>query len=279
MLDSKLQKTARKSSENYIPIQVLNPLEAAKHYTYKEYKPSSLLDDLIENYWIMRWNLDAGKSFTCQIISSPYVALTCMNYGAQVTGVTTGVYNYEVRGEGVIYGVLFKPGGFYPFCKHSVSELTNKTVPAAVYFETLSQTTNSSILLAKSDKVGISILEKLLLLNHPQPDAKIKLINEMISTSRTTNMPEVSKLAKEFSISERQLQALFKKYVGVGLKWIILRNKLQLATNVALHEKSANWTQVALDLGYSDHSHFINDFKRIIGKTPTQYANSIHNAA
>jgi AraC-like DNA-binding protein len=32
-----------------------------------------------------------------------------------------------------------------------------------------------------------------------------------------------------------------------------------------------DWAQVALDLGYADQAHMANDFKSIVGYTPTDY--------
>jgi AraC-like DNA-binding protein len=32
-----------------------------------------------------------------------------------------------------------------------------------------------------------------------------------------------------------------------------------------------DWAQLALDLGYFDQTHLINDFKSIVGYSPTEY--------
>jgi AraC-like DNA-binding protein len=32
------------------------------------------------------------------------------------------------------------------------------------------------------------------------------------------------------------------------------------------------WTELALDLGYYDHAHFIRDFRRVVGRSPAAYA-------
>src|SRR3954470_17512689 len=32
------------------------------------------------------------------------------------------------------------------------------------------------------------------------------------------------------------------------------------------------WTELALDLGYYDHAHFIRDFRLVVGRSPAEYA-------
>jgi AraC-like DNA-binding protein len=36
------------------------------------------------------------------------------------------------------------------------------------------------------------------------------------------------------------------------------------------HEKP-DWLHIAAEYGYSDQSHFINDFKKLTGESPSQY--------
>jgi AraC-like DNA-binding protein len=61
------------------------------------------------------------------------------------------------------------------------------------------------------------------------------------------------------------------EYVGAGLKWVLLRNRLLDAAESARMLKKPNWTAIALDLNYNSQSHFVSDFKKTIGKSPTQY--------
>ena len=36
-----------------------------------------------------------------------------------------------------------------------------------------------------------------------------------------------------------------------------------------------DWADLALDLGYADPAHFIRDFKRLVGRSPAEYARSL----
>src|SRR6266508_3862845 len=57
---------------------------------------------------------------------------------------------------------------------------------------------------------------------HPQRDANIELINEIITAIATDeSLQTVTAVAKAFGRSERWLQQLFRDYVGIGLKWLL----------------------------------------------------------
>lgn len=73
--------------------------------------------------------------------------------------------------------------------------------------------------------------------------------------------------------SERtSLQRRFRDYVGVGPKWVLQRYRLHDAAERMASGQVADWARVALDLGYFDQAHFVNDFRAAIGKPPAEYA-------
>ena len=85
----------------------------------------------------------------------------------------------------------------------------------------------------------------------------------------------VDAVAQRVHVSGRTLQALFNKYVGVGLKWVLMRYRLVEAAELAARTPDPDWATIALDLGYSHQSHFVNDFRKLIGKSPVQYLQAI----
>ena len=72
-------------------------------------------------------------------------------------------------------------------------------------------------------------------------------------------------------MSERSLQQLFQIYVGVGIKWVVMRARFLEVTKYARAQAKPDWATIALDFGYSDQPHFIKDFKKIVGFSPQQY--------
>lgn len=263
---NKLEKTAEQ-----LPFHILDKRNISRLYDLELYESSTLLADFVELFWVMRWDMQ-GDAVEAEVIPSAYTNLTCMGEGARITGVTTGVYRYEITGSGTIFGAMFKPGGLHPFIKRPLKDLTDSYIDAVTIFKEITPQFNQRVL-SFNNLEGLS--EIINLLNqYVIEDGKVDLINQIIDSSVAAKS-SVKGIASEFGLSERSLQSLFEKYVGVGLKWIVLRDRLQKATLIADTAQKVDWTDVAYNLGYYDQSHFINDFKRIIGMTPKQYTKNL----
>lgn len=266
-----MQKNAvAKNADSPIPKEVLNPVKTAEKYTFRLYPPCEQLSPYVDYYWIMRWDMTGQKPFKAEVVPSPYTNLTFMPEGPRITGVTTGKYTYSLSGTGAIVGAKFKPGGLYPFYHRSLQTLTDTHIDASSVFSQVKPNTNAKML-KLSDKAVVAELEKLLLAANPATDRNLKLIADIMTYLETESQPTVAEISAKFALSARRLQEIFQHYVGVGLKHIILRARLIRAATLA-GQQSTKWTEVAIELGYSDQSHFINDFKRIVGTTPREYA-------
>ena len=60
---------------------------------------------------------------------------------------------------------------------------------------------------------------------------------------------------------------------GLGKRFA--KGRLLEAVELAAQLQEPNWASVAADLGYSHQSHFVNDFKKLVGKSPLQYTQTI----
>lgn len=251
---------------------VLHPLVAAKHYNLHRYNPSEDLTPFIEHYWIVRWQLPTDKEFWAEILPDPSVNMSFTVEGATITGVTTKKFTYLIKGSGVILGIKFRIGGFYPFLKESVATITDKVIPARDIFDGDLSAWNVQSMKRATDDELVLWAETLLRTKQPKQDEHMAIISKIINSIRETrDIRQVQTLTESFDISERTLQHLFREYVGVGPKWIINRQRLQDVAALITEDKN-DWLKIALDAGYVDQSHFIHDFKNILGETPVEYS-------
>ena len=188
-----------------------------------------------------------------------------------IQGTFRGKRTYVATGRGRIVGIRFRPGAFHAAWGGALADLQDKIIDLQQLFP---QADSGYVerLLALDDQPAIHELQQLVRAKHPQPDANIELINEIVTAIETdASLQTVTAVAKAFGRSDRWLQQLFQDYVGIGLKWLIQRHRLLAAAQHIRASDQPNWATIAYDFGYSSQQHFITDFKQVLGKTPRQY--------
>jgi transcriptional regulator GlxA family with amidase domain len=83
------------------------------------------------------------------------------------------------------------------------------------------------------------------------------------------NIP-LNELAQSLNLSESRLRHLFKKETGVSPVQYLKAQRMQRAQKL-LETTFLNVKEVMLRVGVKDKSHFIRDFKKEFGLSPTQY--------
>ncbi len=124
---------------------------------------------------------------------------------------------------------------------------------------------------ASGESEKIQVLERFLsakilpfALKHQEVQRASQII---VDTNGSINM---KKLSEAVNLSSKGLERLFEKYVGMPPKVYsgIIRFKKLLQ---AIKQNPRDGKHLYLDFGYYDQNHFIKDFKRFMGTTPTAY--------
>jgi AraC-like DNA-binding protein len=125
----------------------------------------------------------------------------------------------------------------------------------------------------EDDRRGIAIIESFLRGFQATPsDAMVRARDLVERIAGDRALTRVEQLASRQDTHMRALQRLFNEHVGVGPKWVIQRFRLLDAAQRVAEGAVVDWSGLALDLGYADQAHFIRDFKRLIGRSPAEYA-------
>lgn len=256
----------KKKVEN--PKGVLGKQNVEKPFQHTQYIPPKKLSYYVEHFWFVKWLLPQAEQHTQQVLSHPSVHLSIEENKTRIWGVITSKFSRTLTGKGKVFGVKFRPGGFYPFFNRSVSEITNSHLSCDEIFQESEQHLESTLASSSVAKL-IETVEQLLLSKEPTRDPKIEFVNSIFAEIKSDrSIRSVDQIADRFHMHRRTLQRLFKKYVGVGPKWIIQRYRLHDAAEMVASDQDTNFSQLAYDLGYFDLSHFIRDFKQIVGETP-----------
>ena len=255
---------------------ILNPHLGAQHFQLTRYRPTPDLRLFIERYWIIHWDLRGQPPYLSQTLPYPCVNLVLETGRSGIFGVATGKFDRLLEGTGKVFGIKFRPGGFYPFIQSPVAAFTNASItldsvfgPAGGKLENcvLSQHTHEDMIAAMEDFLGPFM---------PQPDPQVTQISQLVDCiSENPAITRVADLLAHTPSSKRSLQRLFQVYVGVSPKWVIKRYRLHEAADQLANGTVPDWAHLAVSLGYFDQAHFIKDFKTIVGQTPLEYARTV----
>ncbi len=100
-------------------------------------------------------------------------------------------------------------------------------------------------------------------------DHRVQKVVELLEENFHRNQ-SLSELSRLVNLSESRLRHLFTKEVGMApvqcRKQLRVRKAMELAANTFLNEK-----QIMREVGISDKSHFLRDFKRFTGVTFSKF--------
>ena len=258
------------------PRGILHLVPAEGRSWHARLAPPGELLPFVAHFWIVRWDYRGGPPFLQETLPHPSVHVVLQKGASRILGVVRGRFSRLLEGEGRVFGIKFRPGGFYPFAGWPVSRITNKALAVGDVFGGRRGALEAAVLAHAEDGPMADEAAAYLSARLPARDPvaeEVGALVDRIAADRT--ITKVEDLVDRLGWSPRKLQRLFSRYVGVGPKWVIQRYRLHEAVESIKEGQVVDWTRLALDLGYFDQAHFIRDFKALVGRTPTEYARSV----
>jgi AraC-like DNA-binding protein len=150
-----------------------------------------------------------------------------------------------------------------------VSIFTDGALPIAEVFGEAGTQLEEKLLDATSEPERVAPLDRFFLERLPKLDESLATVSRIVDRIQNEgNLTQVEDLVKATGLGTRALQRLFDKHVGVSPKWFIRTVRFQTAVKAVGGGERFDWADFALRLGYYDQSHFINDFRSIVGESP-----------
>lgn len=258
------------------PRGILKTSDTLIHSEHFRYTPGNHLQHLIEHYWTVRWDLRGKEPYLAQTLPHPSVHLVLEKGKSRIQGIIEGRFSTLLEDKGSVWGIKFKPGGFYPFIKKPMYSFTNRSIPIESVFSIKTSELEEKILFAENDEQRIEQTETLLFSKPPKEDPNVRWVQEVVDfILKQSDILKADDVAKKFDVNLRTLQRQFHRYVGVSPKWVIQRYRLHEAAERLENGENIDGTRLALELGYFDQSHFIRDFKSMVGISPEQYSKQL----
>jgi AraC-like DNA-binding protein len=240
-------------------------------YRHVRYAPPAALADWLEYFWIESWDLREYEPQVREVLPQPCVHLAFVPGRSRIYGVQLSRFVRMLSGNERILGAKFRPGAFYPFLKKPLCSISNACVPVNQVFSNAAGA-EEEIVACHDDRGMVDAASRFLVAHLPPLDPNVEtvchVVEEIINDRSLTRVEDV---ADRCGIRDRTLQRLFHRYVGASARWVVKRYRIYEALEQLAVGKPAEWAMLAQDLGYYDQAHFINDFKKLVGRSPSEY--------
>jgi AraC-like DNA-binding protein len=196
---------------------------------YKERKPPPALAPWVAVYW----RIEAEVDFDLRIPPDG-----CMDLiGDDVVGSFSRFDTVRLLAGSVSRGIRFHPGGLPALLGVPADELGDQRVPigdVAPHFRPLEQLAAEAL----------------------APDPLVQAV---------VNASDVRVVARECGYSESQLRRRIRTATGHGPKRLMRIARMQ---RLLLAGRGESWARSAVEHGYYDEAHMVNDVRELVGATP-----------
>lgn len=240
-------------------------------YRHARYQPPADLAAWVQHFWVESWDWEGQEPQTREVLPHPCVHLVFASGRSRVLGVQQARFVRQLKGKDRILGVKFRPGAFYPFLRRPLSSLADSSLPLDQLFDA-SPTVEQEVLACVEESSMVAAAVRFLSAHLPPPDPWAKTACTAVeAVACDERITRVEHLVVQSGLNQRTLQRLFSRYVGASARWVIKRYRVYEALERLSGGEDPDWASLAQDLGYFDQAHFINDFKKLVGRTPAAY--------
>ena len=248
------------------------------HVMYR-YDPEAEFNGLLQRFWIPVWSVPAGKEAPQKVLQYPVCLIVITGEYARFYGVTSGLSTTTLTGDGWAVGLMCAPAAGFLIAAEPVAAYTDRFVDVTGVLGAPGTRLVEQVRLAmavdpdSADAHTAAIAAYGDALRSFLPiDPEGQLINRVVDfVEGNSDITRVAQVCEEFQLSERALQRLVHRRLGLTPKWLIQRRRLQEAAE-RLRNHATTLADLAAALGYADQPHFIRDFSRITSMTPGKFA-------
>ncbi|WNV77387.1 AraC family transcriptional regulator [Geodermatophilus sp. DSM 44513] len=250
----------------------------ASHVMYR-YPASAEFEGLLRRFWIPVWSVPPGQEAPQRVLQYPVALVVVSVDYARFYGVVSGLSTTTLTGDGWAVGVMCAPAAGSLLAGGPMTAYTDRFVDVAEVLGAAGERLADRVRAAMAadphapaaHAAAVAAFGDALRPLLPV-DAEGELVNRVVAF--VEEHPEVTRVAQvceRFDLSERALQRLTARRLGLTPKWLVQRRRLQEAAG-RLRASPSSIGEVAAALGYADQAHLTRDFARVTGTTPGRFA-------
>lgn len=188
-----------------------------------------------------------------------------------ISGMRTGFITIDAGGSSM-FNVHFRANGAYPFLRFPLTELRDRVVELDCVIGGEAHSFRGALLDAPTPAAKFRVAEERLLRlarGVPATDPVVQYAVDRIDGR--PDIARISEIASRTGYTHKHFLHLFEKQTGLTPKYYARIRKFQRVLETIGSAGSVDWPQLAIECGYYDQSHFINEFRLFSGINPASY--------
>ena len=240
---------------------------------YREIAPSPRLAGAIECFWTIE---QQGPEPLHRVVPDGCADILFARdgdaAGIQAVGPMTRYRDFPLPPGRLLVGARFHPGMWTAHLGIPAGRITDETLPLDDLWGARARTLRDRLGEARSAEQGIAALEQSLPPNSLSANRETSPFHRALAwMAKRHGCVSIDGLADQSGMSGRQFRRVCREQTGLTPKFLarVLRFRHAMA-QVRAHPCA--FAHRALDCGYYDQAHFINEFRELSGRTPAAAA-------
>lgn len=242
--------------------------------SYFEVFPEQNLGSFIYCYWFLKTNNNLQSPLTYNVVADGCIDIVfdlndpSINY---LMGFCNQNNEFEIDKSFNSVGIRFLPSMFPILFKVDASELYNTLAPLNLFLKATSNFIENNFdfkdnhlsIKNKLDNYFLDVLKNTTL------KLDYRFLESVDFILRNNGVLNINN-DLDYGLSQRQLRRYFDIYIGTSPKSFSQVIRFQNFLNAKPSLQSIKANKLYYDFGYYDQAHFINEFKKYYGLTPTK---------
>ena len=253
-------------------------------------EPLPTLKNLIECYWFIANDEPDGEPQ--KVIPDGFTELVfhCKNqFEININGQWQSQAKYLIAGQiskyfylrdtgpAAMIAVKFKPAAITQLFGIDMHKCTDQTIDIETLDISALNELKQQVLPFLDEETAKQVFDNFFV-SLPKPRTGRPIDNAVNLIFEKKGMIKAEEIANEVGLGLRQLERLFKKYIGLSPKYYCRIIKFNYIYEL-MQKGSTDWAKIIYLSGYYDQSHFIRNFKAFTGEDPSGYAFKEQNMA
>ena len=253
--------------------------------------PDPVLSGMIKHYLIISSDHETDLQYRIFPDGNPGIAF---HFGKPLMQQATEKHTRQLQPESFVYGqlthyntmrsngrllmlvVVLQPYGLYQLFRQAACDFNDDATSLADLLGQQGRELEDRVLTAPDVSRAIASIEKFFL----KRLYSLTYLPPVLTTAsgmmiKKAGAVTVRDLTQALPLTEKQLERLFKQYIGIGPKRFADTIKLQQLLKQLKNPLMANIGHLAVSMGYYDQSHLNRSFSKMTSFTPTAYRSSL----